>query len=394
MILSPLQVFLNDFILKNMNKKRVLVLTDKLNIGGYDLVAYNFAMKMNSDIFETVFLVRGSEKGSLEDKVISDGFRVIHQPDNTKNYFRSFLYLENLLRKEKYDIVHSHLNFFSGIVMRAAYKNAVGVRVAHAHFTNPCIENRNFIVKIVATIYESIMRIWLKRYCNAKIGCGYEAGAYLFGKKEFEKNGIILNNGVDTNRFCYDEQVRNITRKNLGIDENTIVLGHCGRFNYVKNHSFLLDVFNEYHKENSNSVLLLVGDGEKRNNIEEKADSLGISDSLIITGLVNNVECYYNAMDCFVFPSLYEGFPLTLVEAQATKLPCLISNNVTKDSKINDNVDFESIEAKPIFWVNRINSLLCMNRCNVSTEHLIKDYSILASVHKLEELYIRNTRED
>lgn len=363
-----------------------MVLTDKLNIGGYDLVAYNFATNMNREKFEFIFLVRGKEKGLLEDTVTQKGFRVIHQSDETKSYFKSYFYLKKLFKEERFDVVHSHLNFFSGIVMRAAYKSGVKVRAAHAHFTDPCIENRSRLKKTVADIYESIMRRWFKRYCNLKIGCGYEAGCYLFGKDEFEKNGVLLNNGVDTERFSYQPELRNKTRKELNA-ENKIIIGHCGRFNYVKNHKFLVDVFAEYKKLHPDSLLLLVGDGGERKNIESKAEKLGIIDSIVITGLISNTEDYYNAMDCFVFPSIHEGFPLTLVEAQATKLPCLISSEVTRASGINENTAFLPLNETPEIWVNKIDELLTLERKKTDLTLINNDFSIKGCSKKLEELY-------
>ncbi len=363
-----------------------MVLTDKLNIGGYDLVAYNFATNMNREKFEFIFLVRGKEKGLLEDTVTQKGFRVIHQSDETKSYFKSYFYLKKLFKEERFDIVHSHLNFFSGIVMRAAYKSGVKVRAAHAHFTDPCIENRSRLKKAVADIYESIMRRWFKRYCNLKIGCGYEAGCYLFGKDEFEKNGVILNNGVDTKRFSYNPELRKEARLELNA-ENKTVIGHCGRFNYVKNHKFLVDIFNEYKKLHPDSLLLLVGDGEQRENILGKADELGIKKDIVITGLVNDTEKYYNAMDCFVFPSIHEGFPLTLVEAQATKLPCLISSEVTRASGINENTAFLPLNQSPQSWAIKIDELLIPEREKTDLYKIYTDFSIKGCSKKLEELY-------
>ena len=371
-----------------MSKKKVLVLTDKLNIGGYDLVAYNFATNMDGEKFEFVFLVRGSEKGLLEDTVLEKGFRVIHQHDETKNYFKSYLYLKSLLKSERFDIVHSHLNHFSGIVMRAAYKCGVKCRVAHAHFTDPCIENRSKLKTLIATSYEYVMRLWLKKYCNLKIGCGYEAGVYLFGKKQFDKNGVILNNGVDTKRFSYNEELRNNTREKLGVSGKTVI-GHCGRFNYVKNHKFLLDVFAEYHKTNESSVLLLVGDGGERENIQKKAKTLGIENDVIITGLVEDTENYYNAMDCFVFPSIHEGFPLTLVEAQATKLPCIISTEVSKSTKLNSNVCFLPLNNDAKLWAKTVDGLLSVPREEIDLELLNKQFSIEGCSLQLEDMYLR-----
>ena len=167
----------------------------------------------------------------------------------------------------------------------------------------------------------------------------------------------------------------------------SIVLGHVGRLNYIKNHKFLLDVFYEFQKEHNNSVLLIVGDGEERDNIENQAKKLGISSKVIITGVRKDVNALLSAMDCFVFPSLKEGFPLTLVEAQASKLPCLISDSVTKSAKLNDNIAYLSLDESPKDWADKINELISISRNCVDTQYLKENFGIKQCTQKLEKIY-------
>ena len=157
--------------------------------------------------------------------------------------------------------------------------------------------------------------------------------------------------------------------------------------NFVKNHTFLLDVFYEIYKINNNSVLLIVGDGEQRENIIKKTDKLGILDKVIITGIRHDVEKLLQAMDIMIFPSLYEGLPLTLIEAQASKLPCLISDTVSKSAKYNENVDYMSLEQSPEKWAKKALSMIKNDRNSVDINNLCKDYDINSVALKLEEIY-------
>ena len=150
---------------------------------------------------------------------------------------------------------------------------------------------------------------------------------------------------------------------------------------------FLLDVFKCFNDKYQNSVLLIVGDGEEHKSIEKKATELGLFDKVIITGVRRDANKFYSAMDCFVLPSLKEGFPLTLVEAQASKLPCLISDTVTDSSKINENVSFLSLKQKPELWADEIDKLIHTDRNIVSDEKLKKEFSIEACTKKLETIY-------
>ena len=366
---------------------KLLILTDKLNIGGYDIVAHNLQKNLDPQKFECFYLVRGTEVGPLEQSVIDSGAFVYHQPNDTLSYLKSYNYLLNFFKNHDFDIVHSHLTFYSGIVMKAAYKAGIKKRVSHSHFTDPCIENRSKIKKVIAYCYQQIMRIWLNKYSTDIIGCGQEAGEYLFGKKAFRKNGILLNNGIYTDAISFNCEDRINIRNEFGLND-AYVLGHVGRLNYIKNHQFLIDVFYEFQKEHPNSVLLIVGDGEQKTAIVEKAKELQISEKVIITGVRNDVPALLSAMDCFVFPSLKEGFPLTLVEAQGTKLACLISDTVTDSAKINANVDYLSLNKPASEWAKRVFELISIDRKSVDNTNLITKFDIKTCAQELEQIYL------
>ena len=232
------------------------------------------------------------------------------------------------------------------------------------------------------------MRLFLKKYCNAKIACSREAGEFLYGKKEFTKNGIILNNGIDTNAYRYSEAARAGKRNELGIDKDAVVLGHIGQLYSVKNQSFIIDIFEEYHKTNPNSVLLLIGEGTDREMLENKVFKKHLEKNILLLGGRKDIPELLSAMDCFVFPSLHEGFPLTLIEAQASQLPCLISDTVTKTTKLNSNVRYCSLNQTAEEWSEEVRNLVALSRSDTDITKVVKLYDIKNIAKELEQIYL------
>lgn len=372
-----------------MQKKKVLIVTESISYGGLNLASVRFQQYLDKSKFEFEYCVRRSQKGELEDDILSQGIVVHHVPDSELNYFKSYLYYKKLFKQNQYDIVHCHLPFFSGIVLFAAKQCGIKKRVAHAHFSQPYTDTAIYSKKkqAVAVVYRIIMRLFLKIFCSVKIACSQEAGEFLYGKREFAKNGIILNNGINTKEFLFDTDVRTEVRQELNIENDAVVLGHIGQLYSVKNQSFVIDVFQEFHRKNQNSYLLLIGDGNDREMLEHKISALKLDDCVKMLGLRNDANRLYQAMDCFIFPSLHEGFPLTLIEAQASKLPCVISDNVAKRTRINQNVEFLSIDDSTKAWCAIIQLLLSQDRKFVSVDRLVEEYDITNVCISLEKIY-------
>lgn len=370
------------------NKKKVLIINDPLQYGGSDLVAVRLQQNLNSQKFECIYCLRHDQKiGPLESQVAETGVRIIHQPDNRLGYFESYKYYLELFKKEHFDIVHCHLPFYSGIVMKAAYKCHIQKRVAHSHFSQPLILSKSKIKNFAAMLYRAVMRKIISRYATDIIGCSEEAGVYLAGRKAFEKKGVILNNGIDTALYQFDPDKRIAKRKELNIDGKT-VLGHIGQMYYVKNHNYLIDVFNEFQKRNENSVLLLISDGPDRKSLESRVDKLGLSSKVKFLGFRDDTADLFMAMDCFVFPSIHEGFPLTLVEAQMSKLPCVVSDSITSTVKLNENLVFMSLKADKSSWCSSIEKLVCENREQADNIKVIENFDIKRIAERLENIYL------
>ena len=367
-------------------KKKVLIVTSPLRVGGFDVVATSLQTHLDRERFECTYYIVGEEVGPLEPMVINSGAKVIHRPDRVKGYLANYKYLKKVIHEGKYDVVHSHLMFFSGLVMLAARSEGVPVRVPHGHMTDPCIEHRSFIHRRMFDVYRFVMTVLLDGCSTELVACGPEAGAYLYGKRTFKKRGVILNNGIDLSKYKFNPAMRAKKRHELGV-ENRLVVGHVGRLNYIKNHKILQDVFAELKKIKADAVLLIVGEGEEKDAIEEKARRLGIENDVILTGVRNDVCDLLQAMDVFVFPSLKEGLPVTLIEAQATNLPSLKSDPVSRYAKQNDNVEYVPLSVSAAEWAQKAQKLASIDRGSISCEKLVKNYDINEVAKQLEKIY-------
>lgn len=368
-------------------KKKVLIVNDELQFGGSDLVAVRLEQFSDKKKFDFTYCVRHSNVGPMEPELLKRGIRVIHIPDDSLSYYKSYKFILNLLKNEHFDIVHSHLLFYSGFVLMAAKKAGVPVRTAHSHFSQPITVEKG-IKKMLMGIYRTIMRGVLNCNCNRMIACSEQSGEFLYGKTVFKRKGIVLNNGIDCREYAFDKKVRQEVRREFDIDSNSVVLGNIGQMWYVKNHSFLIDIFYEYHKLNSNSFLMLVSDGPLRTQLEQKVRSLNIEKNVVFTGFRNDCNRLLQAMDCFVFPSIHEGFPLTLIEAQACKLPCLVSDSVDKTTKLTSSFNFCSLSKAPEYWAKNVEELLKNQREKIDNSTLIENYDIKNITKKLEKIYL------
>ena len=370
-------------------KKKVLIVNDELQYGGSDFVAVRLQQNLNPEQFECVYCVRHDHKGPYEAKLEKTGVRIIHQPDSELGYIKSYLFFKRLFKEEHFDIVHSHLLFYSALVLMAAKNSGIKKRVAHSHFSQSLILTDSKIKHVIEKIYHIVMRELIIVFSTDIIGCSEQAGIFLAGRRGFNKKGIVLNNGIDTAEYQFNRKKRNSKRLELDVEDKTVI-GHIGQMYYVKNHSFLIDVFYDYQKQNSNSVLFLISDGPDRRKLENKVEALGIQDKVKFLGFRNDIPELLMSMDCFVFPSIHEGFPLTLVEAQAAKLPCVVSSEITDTVKMSDAISFLPIEEENTnLWCNEIDHLLMIDRESVSNSEVIKNYDIKNITKILERIYTK-----
>lgn len=328
--------------------KSVLIIVGKLYIGGAERVCRNIGFYADPKLFHIDYLVFGDEVGAYEPELEEKGCRIWHVPSPSEGYSKFYKKLKSLIQENGYDVVHSHTMFNSGLVLRAAKRCGVPVRIAHSHsIKGP--EHRS----LVQNLYEKTMRRWILRDATHLIGCGKAAEEWLFGKKASQQKGIVLLNGIELERFAFNPTVREQIRQKHHW-ENSFVIGHAGHMVPVKNQAFLLRLMPEVIKKKPEAKLVLLGDGSDRTALMQMASDLGIADHVVFTGNVQNVNQYLNAMDVFAFPSLYEGMPLAIVEAQANGLPCVLSDRVPKDVFLTDLVQELALESEPENWANAL----------------------------------------
>ena len=321
-----------------MNKKypiRVLQVIRAMNIGGAETLIMNLYRNIDRKKVQFDFLV--SYEGYFDDEIKKLGGNIHYIPYLTDK--GQITYEKNIIKLLKahpeYQVIHSHIDQVSGIIMQAAKKAGVSVRISHSHSTS----NNN---GKIAKIYKGYLQSKINKNANNYFACSKEAASWLF--KEKSKEAVIINNGIDIDKFKFSQEKRDKIRKELNIPEDYIVVGHVGAFRKEKNHIKLIQLYNEYLKENPKSVLVSVGDGDLKNNIIEEVKNLGIENNVKFLGLRSDTDALYSAFDILLFPSLYEGLSICLLEAQTSGLKILTSDTVDKNIKLTDNIEFLSLE--------------------------------------------------
>lgn len=364
------------------NTIRVLHVIGSMNRGGAETMIMNLYRHIDRKKIQFDFVENTLDKTLFEDEIKELGGIIYKCPRyNVKNHFEYIKWWNNFFNQhsQTYHIVHGHLGSTAAIYLSIAKKYNMKT-IAHSHNTWGKLD----FVSLMYRLYSYPTR-YIADYF---FGCSYDAGLCRFGKKIVKQNHFyVLNNAINTSHYLYDLDVRNRLRKDLGIN-NEILIGHVGRFNEQKNHKFLIDIFYQFNKKEPSSKLLLLGDGNLREDIIEQINYLNLMDKVYLLGVVDNVNDYLQAMDVFLFPSLYEGLSVAVIEAQASGLPCFLSDTIDKKSAITDNVEFISLKDSPNVWVEKIlKRLMTHKRINMNNEIVNAGYDINQTAKWLKEFY-------
>lgn len=364
---------------------RALHMIGSLEIGGSQAMVMNLYEKIDRKQLQFDFIVDHPEQTYLLNKIEALGGKVYFMPTfkgwniiEIKHAWNQFF-----VEHPEYKILHSHVRSYASLYIPIAKKHGVKT-IIHSHSTS----NGSGIASIV----KRIMQYPLRYQADYLMACSNEACRWLYGDKACLKdNYIFLPNAIDTEKYRYSEAAANKYREQFCL-VGKFVVGHVGRFHEAKNHMFLLEVFAEVAKRRSDAMLLLVGDGERRSSIETKIKDLQIEECVILAGSRGDVAEIMSAMDVFVFPSLYEGLPVTVVEAQAAGLHCLISSCITEDVDIS-----ELVERLPIndtgAWVERILTM-DVNRIDVMQRINQAGFDVNDSACRLMDFYETICREN
>lgn len=360
---------------------RIAQIVGKWLGGGVEAVVMNYYRHLDHNKIQFDFICDDDSTNIPYDEIEKLGGKVILIPPYQK-VFKYQKELRRVLREGNYKIVHSHINTLSVFPLYAAKKVGVPVRIAHSHSTTNKKEWKKNLLK-------QVLRPFSKKYATNYMCCSELAGRWLFGDKAYDDGKVyLLNNAIDLDKFKYDKKIRDKKRKELGIKEDTIVIGHIGRFVAQKNHTFLIDIFNQFHKKEKNSILLLAGQGPLQEEIKNKVRELGLDDSVRFLGQRNDANELYQAFDVFLLPSLYEGLPVVGVEAQASGLLCFFSDDMTKETKVLDSTVFMSLSNTDDEWATSIlDNYINFRRKDTTSDITKSNFNIKYETNKLKNKY-------
>lgn len=365
-----------------MEPIRVLHILHSMNRGGAENAIMNYYRHIDRNKVQFDFLLTEPSKCQFEDEIISLGGRVFRvQLLTMKN---PFPYITGVWRFYKshpeYRIVHSHTSSKSFFPLFLAKRARIPVRVCHSHNTKSETG--------LSGLFRDCLKSPLKKVATHFCACGEEAAIWLYGPKYYNAGKVrIVPNVIEAEEFCYSIERRREIRNKFCFSDCTVVLGCTARFSPQKNHRFLLSVFFEFNKIVSDSVLLLLGGGELRHEIERQVKELGLEKKVHFVGTVSNVSDYEQAMDFFLLPSISEGIPLSLIEAQVSGLRCIVSEGVPRESDKTGLVSFLSLDGGPEYWARQIADKVNYHRRSHLDDIIKAGYDAPTSANKLEQFY-------
>lgn len=378
----------------NHHPIRILHVVGGMNRGGIETWLIHILRHIDRDRFQIDFLVHINQSGTYDEEIRRLGSQIILCPHISLPWLYARNFKRILREYGPYDIVHSHLHHFSGYILRLAKQEGVPTRIAHSHSDTSLKQAKAGVYR---RLYLMLMRKWVSNYATVGLAASSKAAVDLFGFYwQTNPRWQTLYCGIDLTLFQNPVSPADV-RAELGIPTNAFVIGHVGRFAEPKNHLFLLEIAAEIAKIEPNMYLLIVGDGALRPQIEQKVVELGLNKRVILTGDRHDVpRLMLGAIDIFLFPSIYEGLPLVLMEVQAAGIPCVLSDVVSQEAQIiKPLIHTMSLSEPPIKWAEvilsirfsqfKIPQMEALNRVKESK------FNILNSVKNLENVYLNNT---
>lgn len=357
---------------------RILQVVNIMDRAGLETMLMNYYRNIDRSKIQFDFLTHRKETGAYDDEIEQMGGKIYHAPRlYPQNYLNYFKYMKRFFSEHpEYKIIHSHIDSMSYFPLLVAKKCGIPVRIGHSHNS-----------KISKDLKYPIKWFALKKMtdvANSYFSCGRIAGKFMWPNEKFR----IIHNAIDLNSFSYNEQVRKKVRNELSLSENTLVIGHIGRFNKVKNQLFLLDIFNEISQKRADSELILIGKGEDEEKIRKKIYKLGLNQKVLVMVDRDDVDKLYQALDIFVMPSLFEGLPVVGVEAQANGLPCIFSDHISNEVILTSNAKSYCLNKSAEDWAMQIMHQDVSRNSSAFLEMKNNGYDIKSEAKKLERWYI------
>ena len=333
----------------SMKKVLMYITTKDLSIGGIERYVLNLTKKLIEDDFKVDIVVPGKvNKSFISDELESLGCKLYSLNVNWNSPFRyisTYFKTISFVKDNNYDIVHVHFMtyFISATILSSLKAAGVKKRVAHSH-TTP------YKVNFIHELYRKAFRSILVNNATDLVACSKVSALYTYGEGNLNRTKIAIN-GIDTSKFKYDSKIRDEIRKEFGITDNQYIIANTARIVAEKNPLYLLDVFKKYHVQNPNSVLWLIGDGDWKPRVLEYISRYNLNDSVNITGMRDDVFSLLQAVDIIISPSIFEGFSISLIEAESTGLPIITSDSVSKEIDLTGNVSFLNLNDDVSEWV-------------------------------------------
>lgn len=357
---------------------RVLNVLSSLDGGGVEMMLYNYYSHMDSSKIKFDFIAHNPNEGMLETSLIKLGSTISHVTPKHKSLFKNIIEIDNIIKNGHYDIVQCHQNFSCFTTLLSARLRGVKVRVAHSHGNDPA-------TSLLTMLRNASFRIMNRLGANYFFACGEGAGKWLFGKKwtATSYHGMIINNAIDTNRFKYNQIIRNQMREENKL-RGKVVLLHIGRFSPEKNHKFIIDLFEKLQQQQPKKyVLIFAGSGSLLEEIKEYTDSKGLSKQVHFLGNRTDIAELLNMSDIFLLPSLHEGFPVTLIEAQSTGICVLASAQITRETKLTDRIVYLPLDDS-LKWIEMIRGYRDCSRDGYNVHIQKKGFDIVRASKKYQ----------
>lgn len=349
-----------------------------LGNGGAETVLYRYLSHIDPQRYNWICISYTEPEPNMRHRFEEMGFKVCQVTPKSVNLLKSCQELWTILRENHVQIVHAHMTQMSFVTNLTAMAAGVKTRIAHSHLA---VRPKGF----KAPVYWLIRRLnaWT---ATAHFACGEEAARDLFGERG-AKSAIIMHNALDCDEFRFDSGTREQMRQRYHL-EGCTVIGHVGRFTEQKNHGFLLQIFAEYHKQNANSCLVLVGSGSLLDQTKMLVSQLGLNKNVLFVPPTDEVNRWYMAMDVFVLPSLFEGVPLVALEAQIAGLPVVLSSTVSREAALSERAQFVALEDGPAAWCAHIREAQLEGRGGDLREELRRRHlDVAQEAPKLDRFY-------
>lgn len=358
--------------------KKILQVMTIMNRGGAETMVMSYYRALDKSRYQFDFLVHRQERGAYEDEIERMGGRIIRaMPIRPGNYFRYFKFLDDFFREhaDEYIAIHAHIQENSGFAFKYAAKYGIRNRLSTSH-----IAGVSYDLKYPFRLYA---QMYLKKYVTVRLSCGKDAGRAMYGRKPF----IVMQNAVDTAAFAFNKETSIEVRKEFGLG-NSLVIGNTSRVCHRKNHLFMVEILAEMLKIRPDTKMVFLGENSEKNMLTSVIDRYNLQDHILFLGARGDVNRIVQAYDVFLFPSLREGLPVAVVEAQAAGLQCFLSDTIDRQTDITGDVTFLSLSLSAAQWAELILAGVPYPRHDNCKKLIDAGYDVHHNIERLLSLYI------